>query len=58
MLPAPVAPAPANHPLAIVRSGAGKLYHTDNPPNHDEPKSWSPETDGKQVISRAAAAAA
>jgi iduronate 2-sulfatase len=23
--------------------GAGKLYHTDNPPNHDVPASWSPE---------------
>ena len=23
--------------------GAGKLYHTDNPPNHDVPLSWSPE---------------
>ena len=23
--------------------GAGKLYHTDNPPNHDVPRSWSPE---------------
>ena len=23
--------------------GAGKLYHTDNPPDHDVPKSWSPE---------------
>ena len=22
---------------------AGKLYHTDNPPNHDVPLSWSPE---------------
>ena len=22
--------------------GAGKLYHTDNPPDHDVPKSWSP----------------
>ena len=23
--------------------GAGKLYHSDNPPNHDVPRSWSPE---------------
>ena len=23
--------------------GAGKLYHSDNPPNHDVPASWSPE---------------
>ena len=29
--------------------GSGKLYHTSNPPNHDEPLSWSPEADGTQT---------
>lgn len=28
--------------------GAGKLYHSSNPPKHDEPLSWSPEEDGGQ----------
>eukprot|EP00729_Bicosta_minor_P002184 gene2184-5399_t len=28
--------------------GSGKLYHSDNPPQHDEPTSWSPEPDGSQ----------
>lgn len=28
--------------------GAGKLYHTSNPPDHDEPLSWSPEANGSQ----------
>eukprot|EP00035_Acanthoeca_spectabilis_P031575 m.14826 g.14826 ORF g.14826 m.14826 type:complete len:513 (-) comp4832_c0_seq2:2371-3909(-) len=28
--------------------GAGKLYHTSNPPDHDEPLSWSPEVNGSQ----------
>ena len=32
-----------------VAYGAGKLYHTSNPPNHDEPKSWSPEADGSHT---------
>ena len=31
-----------------VALGAGKLYHTTNPPDHDEPQSWSPEPDGTQ----------
>ena len=26
-----------------VALGSGKLYHTSNPPNHDEPLSWSPD---------------
>lgn len=26
--------------------GSGKLYHTSNPPDHDEPLSWSAESDG------------
>ena len=29
--------------------GAGKLYHTTNPPNHDEPLSWSPAPNGSQT---------
>ena len=30
-----------NHGYLVL--GAGKLYHTDNPPNHDVPLSWSME---------------
>ena len=30
--------------VADLTLGAGKLYHTDNPPDHDVPHSWSPET--------------
>jgi len=26
--------------------GAGKLYHSSNPPNHDQPLSWTQEEDG------------